>query len=372
MTRLDKTHVTNVQAKSFPFDFWYEWYQKYYRQGLRLYLAEQGGNLNITSTARFPAVLRSLAAFRDSYTAGRLLGPLAPLSKSVANNVARLFGSDDRSTTPLVGEYLFRLSDGRELKVCIDSHDSGELTSSDLAKVNDIYFKTNYWKRDSYDRRVIPLFNCNPIVIEHLKLLRALRNQTPTVDITFIVRVWGGNNEVEGSEHCLRLLEAVAKSKRSKFLLAYLVGGDIKSMTTRLEKAGIAYTMEPIPPKLLWEHTARSRLSIIRLGMHHCVPWRMCDQLALGSCTVLDQHPKTQWTVPLVEGEHYLSLNTSTSPDQPVAMDTEYRLIPSLLEEFLGNPKKVVATARASRNYFDEILDPKQVGRQICETVLSW
>ena len=151
-----------------------------------------------------------------------------------------------------------------------------------------------------------------------------------------MVRVWGGKDEEEGVEHCVRLLEAAARARGRKFLLALLVAGDREKLGKRLRQSGVPSTTTPLPLNKLWQVSAESRLNVIRLGMHHCVPWRMCDLLALGTCPVLDQKPRTLWPVPLREGEHYWTLNVHLGPGQTVASDASYQAIPELLNDYLG------------------------------------
>lgn len=90
----------------------------------------------------------------------------------------------------------------------------------------DLYLKTNYWKGHDYDPRVCPFFNCNPVVLPYIEKLKAMRAQPPVFDLSFIVRVWGGRTGIEGVEHSMQLLEAVAKVRAKKFLLAELMIGD--------------------------------------------------------------------------------------------------------------------------------------------------
>jgi len=371
---LDKvaTHrhsIRSVEAVVFPFDHWHDWYQRYYRESIEIYLAQYGTNIQYSSSRLATLILRQLASIRDSYRLRRILGPLAPVSTSVVTKIAQSVGGDKKPIAPLVGEYCFSLDDGKKIRMCVDSHDSGDINSEELALRSDVYLKTNYWPTMHYADNVIPFFNCNPLLLENLETLRPLRGQRPEFDISFIVRVWGGKNEVEGNEHCLRLLEAVAKARAEKYLLAYLVGGDIKEMSRRLRESSIPFTTEPIPRRKLWEITARSKLTIVRLGMHHCVPWRMSDVLAMGACTVLDQPPKTVWPVPLVKGRHFLSLGAETTTAQSVASDGQYEAIPDVLQNYLANDERRSETSRAAVKYFEDCLDPKSVGQQMCESV---
>ena len=361
--------IRSVEAAVFPFDYWHDWYQKYYRQSIEIYLAQYGTRVQYSSSPLAASILRQLASIRDSYRLRRILGPLAPMSTSVVTEIAKWVGGDNRPIASLVGEYVFSLEDGKKIRMCVDSHDSGEVNSQELALGSDVYLKTNYWPTVHYADNVIPFFNCNPLLLENFEILRPLREQRQEFDISFIVRVWGGKNEVEGNEHCLRLLEAVAKARAKKYLLAYLVGGDIKEMSRRLRQSGIPFTTEPISRRKLWEITARSKLTIIRLGMHHCVPWRMSDVLALGACTLLDQPPRTVWPVPLVAGTHFLSLDVETTTAQPVASDTQYEVIPDLLENYLTKDEQRLEMSRAAVKYFEDWLTPKSVGQRICESV---
>jgi hypothetical protein len=237
--------------------------------------------------------------------------------------------------------------------------------------MSDMYFKTNYWIERTYDNKVIPLYNCNPRLLGQLEKLRAMRARPARYDICFVVRVWGGKRDEEGVEHCVRLLEAVARARGRNFLLAYLVAGDIEKLGKRLRQSGIPSTTTLLPLYELWQVCAESRLNMVRLGMHQCVPWRMCDLLALGTCPVLDQNPKTLWPVPLREGEHYWTLNLHLACGQAVASNASYQAIPELLNAYLGLEDHAREMRRATAAYFDQNLEPERLGHQICETVLA-
>jgi hypothetical protein len=198
-----------------------------------------------------------------------------------------------------------------------------------------------------------------------------MRAQPARYDFCFVVRVWGGKDEEEGIEHCVRLLEAAARARGRKFLLAYLVAGDTEKLARRLRESGILSTTTPLPLNELWQVSAESRLNIIRLGMHYCVPWRMCDLLCLGTCPVLDQNPRTLWPVPLREGEHYWTLNLHLARGQALASDASYGAIPELLNAYLGLEAPAGQMRHATAAYFDQNLQPKRLGQQIFETVLS-
>jgi hypothetical protein len=91
----------------------------------------------------------------------------------------------------------------------------------------------------------------------------------------------------------------------------------------------------------------------------------MTDLLALGACTVLDQHPKTIWPAPLVPNQHFYSLNATTSNEEPVAPDSNYAMIPEVVEELLSRHDLQESMRRHSAEYFDRHLHPIQIGLQI-------
>lgn len=364
------TRIASVKSYSLPYDVWHDRYQEYYREGLRRYLIQQGARFKVASP-RFSRPLCLLRWVRNSGRVHHSLGPLSAAANSLLDSLAWCLGAQLRPRDPIMGQYNFCFENEREIRACIDSHDSGDISSASLLAESDLYFKTNYWTGRDYDSKVVSLYNCNPIVLRHLAVLQAMRGQPAQYDLCLVVRVWGGRDETEGVEHCVRLLEEAARLRGRKYLLAYLVAGDIKAIGDRLRKSGIPSTTKPLPLKELWQVAAQSRVNVIRLGMHHCVPWRMFDLLALGGCPVLDQSPKTVWPVPLVEGKHYWALNLRTSPEQPMALDASYKCIPDLLDALLSDKHRLEQMRGATAEYFDQHLRPERVGQYICETVMG-
>jgi hypothetical protein len=360
--------VTAASAASFPYDYWHDRYQEYYREGVRRHLAAAGGSFRVEA-AGLPGVLAKLRQARHSTRVRRALGPVGPAANRLVDGLAWCLGGRRRPVAPLVGRYTFRRGDGRTVRAAIDSQDSGDVASADLLAASDVYFKTNYWDGRGYDRKVRPLFNLNPLVLHHLDDLLALRSRPAKYDFCLVVRVWGGADELEGVEHCVRLLEAAALARGRKYLLAYLVAGDTAAVADRLARSGVPSTTDPLPLPELWRVAAESRVNVIRLGMHHCIPWRMCDLLALGTGTVLDQPPKTVWPVPLSDGEQYVTLGLDTAPGRPTAGDDAYRRVPELLDELVNDAGRVDRLRHAAATYFDRHLRPEQVGRHICEAV---
>jgi hypothetical protein len=361
-------HKMIIRATIFPYDYYHDRYQEYYREGLRRYLVQKGETFEVDSP-RFSTTLKKLRQIRYSSQVRHVLGPITPTVNSLIDGLSRGLGAQ-LPPSPLVSRYTFQIGDEREIVVCIDSQDSRDIGSPASLAESDLYFKTNYWPEPSSNPKIIPFYNCNPLVLRHLATLQAMRIEPPQYDFCLIVRVWGGEDAIGGVEHCVRLLEEASRARGRKYLLAYLVAGDIKSLSERLLKSGIPSTTTPLPVHKLWRVAAQSRVNIIRLGMHQCVPWRLCDLLALGACPVLDQAPKTIWPVPLQEGEHYWNLKLTTSLSRPTADDDSYRRIPDLIDDFVQNKRQTEHIRHSVAEYFDHYLHPDRVGQQICEAVM--
>jgi hypothetical protein len=367
-------HIANsriaVKAKVFPYDYWHDRYQEYYQAGLALYLSFIGLKLQRTPPADFSTLLKLLRRMRDAGSLHHLLRDHSEIVMKHIDRLARYAGAGYRPASSLVGEYLFWPDSKRSITMCIDSHDSGTVTNPTLLETSDIYVKTNYWE-DTCDPRVIPFFNCNPIVLPYISKLKAMRNQQSLYDFCFIVRVWGGKTGTDGVEHCIQLLEALAKVRAKKFLLAELVVGDTSEQARRLRSSGIPTTTRRLPLNDLWDIAATSRVNVFRLGNHQCLSWRMTDLFALGACIALDQEPKTQWPVPLVHNQHYCSLGATTSYDEPVATVDQYGAIPDRLEELLRDGQRHADMRRQTAEYFDQYLHPFRIGEQLYDMVMA-
>jgi hypothetical protein len=366
--------IEQIITFSDPYDYYHDRYQAYYGEALRNNMLETGGRFDRRSLVAWPNVVCGLRRVRYS---SRLsgFGRIGRLFQRGADRLAAALHRSERPPAgmfhPLVGQYLFRLADGSERKVCIDSQDSGDLLSEPLLAWCDLYLKTNYWPSRTYPNKVKPLCNANPRLLGKFPQLHALRRIKPEYDVCFIVRVWGGKEETEGIEHNLRLLEAVARVRCRKYLLAYLVAGDVASYIRRLESQGISWTRKFMPLHQLWDLSARSRLNIIRLGMHACVPWRMMDLLAMGACPVLDQRPYTLWQQPLLEGENYLSLDVAVPPDQCLGRPQDYVAVTERVEAMVADAARTQHIQEKNAQYFDAYLTPEALGRHLCAAVLE-
>ena len=363
--------IVGVETYSWPMGRRYDLCQSYLQEGLRYNMGEQGADFRVRSLSRFPALLRQLRRLRDSSALERL--PASRFLHEAINYSGGLIGGrclpPSGTFVPSVGQYVFHLSDGQTHRICIDVHDSGDIRGEELLDCHDLYFKANFWRDRSYPAKVKPFFNCNPIVLPYLSTLKALRSSRTDYDFCFVLRVWGGTDEVQGIEHNIRLLEAAAKVPGRKLLIAYLVAGDTNALSRRLRGQGITTTTCSIALHDLWTVAATSRLNIIRLGMHACIPWRMTDLLAMGCCPVLDQRPKTIWPAPLDEETHYLSLGADTPPDRWLAEDSAYAAIPDKLAQFVQNTEHSLEIRANCAAYFDDHFAPRAVARRLCTVV---
>jgi hypothetical protein len=362
--------LTGVTTWSAAYDYFHDRYQEYYATGLDEALRKRGVALTCNHLQRMPKLLRGLRRLRSS---SRFEGVM---SKGVGRMVDWTAGvAAGRRTAPsgvfhpLAGQYEFAFAHGDPVRLVVDAQDGGDLADPGLLKWADVYAKSNFRSDSSYPEHVVPICNGNPLIIPHRQFLASQRNAGCEYDICFIVRVWGGQDEEAGIEHNLRLLEAVNKCKCRKYLLAYLVAGDIGKQEARLQAQGIPTTRTFIPLRELWKYSAASRINILRLGMHNCIPWRFMDMLAMGACVALDQAPQTEWAPPLIRDEHYRVLGAATDPKRPFATEAQYEQIPELLHGFLNDPDRIQHVRRTTADYFDRYSCPTAIGRYILERV---
>lgn len=359
-----------VTAYTLPYSEIHSRYTAYYRVGLAEFAARTGGSYSEYSLSRHPTVLRCLRQARDSYRIGRALGPLKPLCQRMLDGLAISIGGgtarDLEPASEIIGKFLITTSDGSVRKICVDVHDSGEISSPEALSWSDIYFKTSYLQQREYPTKVFPLYQASFLLIGRLALLRSLREVKKTYDLCFTTRVWGGTNDVEGIEHNLRLLESLAKARCTKYLRAYLIAGDKHAYAKRLDRSGIPWSYEPLPLANHLDVLASSKLNIHRLGMHNSITWRMSELLCMGACPVLDQHPHTVWPEQLHANVHYLTLDAAPPSGRFVALDEQYEAIPDRIAQFITQPQLLACIGKTNQGYFDQFLEPAAVGQYIC------
>lgn len=364
---LEQAKPVGATAWTAAYDEWHDRYQAYYLAGLRMALRERSIPLDIRPLHRFPRLLRGLRTLRCSHRLGASFfnQTVGPMIDRVAQRIAGCRLPTSGQFFPLIGQYEFTFKKRPLVRLAIDAADAGEMMPGPFADQCAVYAKANYRPTLEYPPQVVPLCNGNPFILPSLNTLTDLRSQQPRYDLCFVVRVWGGRDETEGVEHNLRLLEAVNRASCRKFLLAYLVAGDLDQQEKRLRAQGIPTTRRPMPLRQLWQTSAAARINVIRLGMHNCIPWRYMDLLAMGACVLFDQVPQTVWQPPLIPGEHFLHLGVETTPDQPLGTANAYEAIPGKVEEALRNTPLIRHVQARAADYFDCHACPEAVGRQL-------
>jgi len=362
--------IHSVVYRSHPFDYYHDRYQSSYIAASEEFIASQGAILDRVQSG-WPGGLKALRRIRYSGKLERSPSWLkVPAEKGFAN-LAHVLGAESPKF-PAVGRYELVLKDGRRLPFVVDSRDTGDIDIDDYLNPPALYFKANYWINREYPKFVLPLHNANPAVYKSLTDLKASRKSQIEYDFCVIMRVWGGSDETSGIEHCMRILETLSRSPRKKLIIAYLVAGDKESQARRLAKSNIQAVTDFIPTRQLWSATASSRLNVIRLGIHHCVPWRMFDLLAMGAGPVLDQAPKTIWPTPLVQNRHFGCLGLNTNASLEVNPPEIYEEGLESLENLLANTDLVSFIRNESANYFDSNLSPSSAGGYIINNVLKY
>jgi hypothetical protein len=361
-----------VKAFIRPYEYTHDRYSAYYRAGLRRLVARLGGAYEEISMGRSPRILGAVRRIRDMYRLKPFFARAGWMLPAIDDLAARIEGPIHPPAQVFVdtaSHYLITPAGGREIKVCVDADDDGAKVDAQVLAWSDIYLKTNYWPTEAYSPKMRPFINADPLVIPQLPMFRAYRSLAKRYDVCMVVRVWGGKDEVEGVEHNLRLIEAVSRARCTKFVYAYLVVGDMRAARRRLERQGIPCGTEPLPPKKLWRVSAASRLNVIRLGMHYCIPWRVTGALAIGSGIVLDRVPLSRWPEPLTEGVNYVALGTETGVGQPLAPDEQYAAIPDKIEAWLADRALADRIGRTNGEYYDRFVDPERAGEHILAEV---
>jgi hypothetical protein len=365
--------MPRVFSYSRVYDFWHDTYQAYYLYSLEKFLTQRG-SLEKIQLGRCSKLLWTMRKVRD-YGGFAKIVPLWPQFQRSIDSLAKWIEgpvyTPSNDFCNIVGQYLFKI-DGYVIKVCVDASDSGLISSESLLQWSDVYFKTNYWVSREYPEKVLPLANGNPNLIGNMPQLFRLRAVRKKYDLCFVVRIRCGSRTSQNLiEHHIRLLEEIRRIKGKNYILAVLRGQKIDNIRTKLDKLGIRWVSKPIPMRSLWNISAKSQVTVMRLGAHFCVPWRMFDTLAMGACPILDHGPYTVWHSPLVSGKNYLDLALNISPSWPVAPNFQYNKIQEKIECWLSNPEKISNIQKANALYFDKFLTPKKLGKAIFQSVVS-
>lgn len=257
-----------------------------------------------------------------------------------------------------------------KVKVVIEASDNHMVLDENALKWADVFFKANMWENVDYPSNVVPIANCNGRLDDNLlNQLVGMRNTNKTVDICFISRIWGG------IEHNIRLFETLAKLDCSKDLLAIFPTKESKDRGwKRLQDLGIECTENNIPMDVLWNRMSRSKINFFRSGVKLCIPWRMIDLLAMGSCVLFDDAPRPVWPQRLVEEKNYVDCQLDARLDSTTEeyLDSvDYNKIVNKVEELLNSPERINAISRNNEAYYDKYASPVKVAEYIIDTALG-
>jgi hypothetical protein len=265
-----------------------------------------------------------------------------------------------------VGRYVAEV-DGREIRFAIDAHDAHAIWDPEALEWSDVYFKANGWPHASYDPRVRPIVNGNGILTaKRIALLRRLRDTPKDLDVVFVSNLRGGRM------HNVRLFEELNELDRRVELLAVFPRGsdpaEDEVLAARLRASGIPQSTEQLQPEHLWHLLARARVVVLRSGMHLCIPWRMLDLLALGSCIAYDAPPIPQWPVALEPDVHYANIGIAR-PEYDPPEEAEYKKVRPAVEQLLGDEDRRKRLGAAAAAYFDTSAAPEAVAAYVLEGV---
>ena len=261
-----------------------------------------------------------------------------------------------------VGRYVLD-SGGRRINVAIDPHDNRRLASLSALEWSDVYFKSNKWVSETYPSKVRPIVNGNGLhSASSLARLIRLRNAPKEYDFVFISRLGAG------VEHNLKVFEALASLPCRKRLIAILYpqfGQD--QYAPMLRSLGVTCITHNLPTRELWNLLARARVNFVRLGAKYCIPWRMIDFLAMGSCLVIDRQPFSDWPVPLQDGLNFVACFPRSSD----AGEPDYARVSSAVRQLLDDPARIAAIAANNARYFDEVAAPQRVAAYMLDAAIG-
>jgi hypothetical protein len=333
-------------------DFCSPWDNPFVLDYNRYYLLGLGDVAHLTSSTA-PWFLAPVGRMSTKAHAARLL---------MQHTGARLGRRYPDAPHDFVGRYVLD-SGGRRIKVAIDPHDNRRLASLSAVAWSDVYFKSNRWSTETYPLKVLPIVNGNGLHSSStLASLTRLRHAPKEYDFVFISRLGAG------VEHNLHVFEALGRLRCRKRLIAILYPqfGQDKFATT-LERFGVTCVTHNIPTRELWELLARARVNFVRLGAKYCIPWRMIDFLAMGSCLVIDRQPFSDWPVPLVDGVNFMACFGRNTESH----DLDYSRVSSTVEQLLADPQRVTDIATNNARYFDEIAAPQRVAEYLLGAAMS-
>ena len=263
-----------------------------------------------------------------------------------------------------VGTYAVRIGN-QEVKFAIDASDHGHIVSQEAYDWCTLYFKGSMWEGRQYPEKVRPVvFGHNYLTTALFKKLKSYRRAARTeVDLVFINRILGG------TEHNLRLFEALARTDCTKKLICITGGGEKPEHLERLRSAGVL--VRPwLAQDRFWKEIAQARLVFNRSGRRLCIPWKMSALLCMGACTIFDDRPRPNWPVPLQPGTHYINCDLGLPDDRDTNESLKavnYSAVSRTVEAALRSEHLIEDVARVGAEYFDQFAAPERVAQYILD-----
>ena len=227
----------------------------------------------------------------------------------------------------------------------------------------DVYFKAHKSPCKIYNPKVKPIINGSPTLCkeENMEFFRSLRDKEKTIDVSFMTKIWAGKERV------VKMFEQLGQLKNSTSLNVLLhsrippkmniKNGRWSEYIERIEDANLAIGVKNSFNDL-WNNHASSKLVIIRHGKHASFSWGGSEQIAIGSCIVMDREIQSQFSVPFVKNINYLSLDLNIGEDA-------YEKIPEKIQGWLSQPELIQQISKNNCEYFDNHLSCLKVGEYI-------
>jgi hypothetical protein len=330
-------------------DFCSPWDNPFVLDYNRYYLLGLDDVAHLTSSTA-PWFLRPVRGMADKARIGRML------MQRVGARLGRRYPDLPHD---FVGRYVVDAGD-RRIKIAIDPHDNRKIASREMLAWSDVYFKSNRWAGEKYPGKVLPIVNGNGLhsrtSIEYLRTLRKVRKE---YDFVFVSRIGAG------VEHNLKLFEALAGLRGRTRIMAILYpqfGQD--RYAPMLAALGVTCVTRNLPTRELWDLLARGRVNFLRLGAKYCIPWRMIDLLAMGSCIVVDREPFADWPVPLRDGVNFAACFSRADTSE----ELDYARVSTLVDDLIGDPARTATIAANNARYFDEVAAPARVAQYVIDS----
>lgn len=165
-----------------------------------------------------------------------------------------------------------------------------------------------------------------------LARLRSMRGSREQHDVFFNPSAWGTTD-----------IRAAMIRELKKMPIAFY--GGFRATPDALKTRSEEVLKENISTKKYFDHLAASRITLNTRGKHHCMAWKIGEQLAMGKF-VLSQHFAVELPYALNDGEHLSFFEDDLS---------DFR---SKIEGTLASPEKRIHLERHVAETFDRMLAP--------------